>query len=287
MEFVSTACSKLILAGEHLVVHGYNALSIPLFDHPTKITLNTNPNQKPNILFNQKLLSKTEFQVFQDDLVFFTNLIGLNPKQFDQLTNSSFTVGLPFIGVGLGASASFAIAMIKLLAEFSEIKLDQSSLLDFSMQAEIRYHGNPSGIDHTTIICEQPILFYGKTKQFELLNFDLPQFVKKAQIINTGKPKESTKQMVEYVTKKFKNIDPSLLSSVNDNLPVLIQALKSSNLLQFKQIINIYGEFLESIPICTPVIKLENELFRQKGGAAKICGAGGLTNASGVVLKIP
>lgn len=285
MEFKSQACSKLILAGEHLVLHGYDGLAIPNFEHLTTIFLQQSVN--PKIVFNQKELKadSLEYKIFIQDLDFYTELLKFSESQKKNLSQFSITVDLPHIGIGLGASASFAVAMIKLLAEFKNLKLNQTELLKFASMAEKKYHGNSSGIDHTTIVHQKPILLNGKSKQFTILDFKLPNFWQKITLHNTGKPKESTKQMVEYVSSKISNFSKTELANLNQQLPFLINSLTTNNLSVFIKVINQYGQFLEQIPICTNQIISQNQSIRQKQGAAKICGAGGLTNGSGICLR--
>jgi mevalonate kinase len=92
--------------------------------------------------------------------------------------------------------------------------------------------------------------------------------------------------MVKYFSTKYPLLQQDYLVNLNSHIPILIQALEKNNLSQFKEVINLYGKFLESIPICTPQVAIANNLIREQNGAAKVCGAGGLTNGSGIVLSI-
>jgi mevalonate kinase len=287
MEYRSTACTKLILAGEHLVVHGYDGLAIPLFEKPTIVTITSvQKSENPSVSFNKKLLTAKELVTFNQDLEFYSDILNLTDTKKKQLKQFSFDIELPFVGVGLGASASFAVAMSKILAEFSGQKLSQQKLLNLALQAEKRYHGNPSGIDHTTIVLEQPILFKGKDKSFIPQPVELPEFWSKVTVHNTGKPNETTKEMVDYVTQKLPTFNQVELDELNSQIPALLESFKANDSQEFARIINLYGIFLESIPICTPETIAENQKIRTKqGAAAKVCGAGGLTNGSGIVLE--
>jgi mevalonate kinase len=282
MEFISTACSKLILAGEHLVVHGYDGVAIPIFDNPTRITASILPEKK--IFYNTQILDGNLLEIFLQDLNFYSELLNLSQKQTSELSEFSFNVTLPSVGVGLGASASFAVAMLKLIASFSNQTLTTEKLLELSGLAEKKYHGTPSGIDHNTIVLEKPIFLNGKTKQFIPQDLQMPEFWTNIKLINTGKPDETTKEMVAYVTNKFQTLDQSKIKSLNNQIPDLIKALKTNDFDTFKHIINSFGVFLESIPITTPEVTSQNQKFRTKNAAAKVCGAGGLKNGSGIVL---
>jgi len=280
MEFQASACAKLILAGEHLVVQGYDGLAIPLLDKQTTITI----RQNSATTFNGIILSAAKLSEFESELKIFCQLLNLDASQ---LAGHGFEVNLVETGVGLGASASFAVAMLKVLAKFKGKTLTQSQLLEYAGEIEKLYHGNPSGIDHTTVVLEQPILFHGSTKTFTPIQIQLPEFFKThTKLINTGKPKESTKQMVELVTQKIQSFSTKQLDEINAELPKLIQSLEENNLPEFKRIINVYGQFLESLPICTDAVKEQSSQIPTQGGAAKICRARSLTHGSCILLTL-
>lgn len=327
MKFKGQACHKLILAGEHLVVHGYQGLAVPLLDKLTICTITDNHNK---IIFNNTQLSGEEIMGFRNEMQLFYHLLGLTDAQISILDTFGFEFDMQAdTGVGLGSSASFALAIIRALASFTSQELSIQEQLDLVGTFEKIYHGNPSGIDHTTIVLEKPILWKGKD-DFEPLDLKMPPFWSQVQIENSGKPAESTKEMIEYFATKFHGLDPAMLNSLNAEIPNLIASLQNNDLAEFKRIINLYGQFLESIPLCTPSVIAANQKIRQgdsavkehttklakgegdakeeakvegkgketgeaKGeekaksgsfGAAKICGAGGLTAGSGIVLSV-
>lgn len=53
------------------------------------------------------------------------------------------------LGVGLGSSAAFAVAVARAVADHGGRSLDQATTLAAAEAAEQIFHGNPSGLDHT------------------------------------------------------------------------------------------------------------------------------------------
>ncbi len=124
------------------------------------------------------------------------------------------------IGAGLGSSAAVSSAFIAALLSFLKAKWDLQLVNKLAYEAEKVFHGNPSGGDNSTVVYGGLMLFPGKK-----LDFIIPKkLAKNFVLINTGKPKESTKEMVAMVGKqsaKFRNIFDDQEKLVRKLLPVL------------------------------------------------------------------
>ncbi len=186
-----SAPGKIHLLGEHTVVYGKPALlttvnlRITITIKPTKARQETEEIQKviePIVKKHLKIKSIPSYQ----------------------LTISS---ELP-IGAGLGSSAAVSSAYIATLLSFLKINWDLNLINELTYQAEKVFHGNPSGGDNSTVVFGGLVWFRKESPDLKIIQqvpFTIPiKLAKNFVLINTGKPEETTKQMVELVSSKFK-----------------------------------------------------------------------------------
>ncbi|WP_047980539.1 mevalonate kinase [Ornithinibacillus contaminans] len=154
---IGIAHSKLILIGEHAVVHGQPAIAIPfplvgvesVIEHkPGSITFDSTFYQGP--MDSAPLALEGIVNSIHATLQY----LGL-PKR-DMLIR--VTSSIP-PGKGLGSSASVAIAIIRSLFSYAQVDYTEQELLQFANIAEKFAHGSPSGIDTLTITSESPVWF--------------------------------------------------------------------------------------------------------------------------------
>lgn len=153
------AIAKIILFGEHSVVYGKRALAIPIRELKIRV-------------------KKTKEKCFQNDYVeYIKNL--LNIKEYIKIKSN-----IP-ISRGLGSSAALPVAMSRLVGA------DENKIAKI---AEIKAHGNPSGID-SSVICSEKSLIFEKGKENIYINTKLEGYI---TIIDSG-IQSSTKKAVEQV----------------------------------------------------------------------------------------
>lgn len=151
------AHSKLILVGEHAVVHGQPAIAVPFpLVGVESIVERVYGTVKMDSTFYHGPIDSAP-----DSLAGITNCIKetltyLSLPQRDLLIriNSSIPPGK-----GLGSSASVAIAVIKSLFNFANKSYSKEELFNLVNVAETYAHGSPSGIDPLTITSECPVWF--------------------------------------------------------------------------------------------------------------------------------
>lgn len=196
-------------------------------------------------------------------------------------------------GAGLGSSAAISAAFIAVLLSFLKVKWDKALLNKLTLEAEKTFHGNPSGADNATVIYGGLIL-YTKGAPIQPLRFSIPQrLAKNFLLINTGIPKETTKEMVELVRVKgslreARKAERGKFKKIFDNQEQLVKklllAIQSSNENQLIQIIRAGEKNLENIGVVSSYAKSIIRQIEKAGGAAKICGAGGRTKNAGILL---
>jgi mevalonate kinase len=160
------AHSKLILIGEHAVVHGQPAIAIPFpligvetqVEHvPGSIKLDSSFYHGPLDLVPESLEGIE--RCVEGTLAH----LGLPAKDLLIRIHSSIPPGK-----GLGSSASVAISVVRSLFAYAEKSYSKEELLNLANIAETFAHGSPSGIDALTISSKCSI-WYEKEKPFDYL----------------------------------------------------------------------------------------------------------------------
>jgi mevalonate kinase len=152
---IASACSKIILLGEHAVVHGVPAIAVPLSsvrayveaapaesfiitaeaDPSWRLTLN---DEHPFVQLVQRVSDQTQ-----------TALPAVHMHIQSQVPIAS----------GLGSGAAIATALARALLGHTGQALSLEDLNALVYESETYYHGTPSGIDNTVIVYEKPVFF--------------------------------------------------------------------------------------------------------------------------------
>ena len=247
-------CSgKVILAGEHAAVYGKMALA-------ASISMGVTVKVVDEVFVKTDLVKKA-----------------IEVAGGDENIQVKIDSELP-IGSGLGSSASVAAATIKSVREYLGKPVDNDELYKLTMECEKLAHGNPSGLDPTTVIYGGLIAFT-KGQPFERLNILKPI---KLLLVNTGKPAESTKEMIELVTTN--NNKDEIIDRIGDLTIKFKKLLESGQ--DVSALMNQNGLLLEELGVVgTKAITLSNDI-RYMGGSVKIAGAGGVKTGSGMMIVI-
>ncbi len=188
-----------------------------------------------------------------------------------KLADYTFKTEIPK-GAGLGSSAAVSAAVIAAMLSYLKVKWDKNLVNHLTYEAEKTFHGTPSGGDNTAVI-------YGGTIRFQAGAFSpIKTKIKQFILINSGKPVESTKQMVKVAKPKINLI----LKSQTKLIEKMVTALETGgNLIP---IIKKAEKNLEKIGVVGNLAKKIVKDIENLGGAAKISGAGGVKMGSGMLL---
>ena len=187
---VGKAHSKIILIGEHAVVYGYPAISLPLLE--VEVTCRVLPAETPWRLFEEDTLS----------MAVYASLEYLNIKE--ACIRCQIESAIPEKR-GMGSSAAISIAAIRAVFDYYDAQLSQETLEILVNRAEMIAHMNPSGLDAKTCLSDHPIRFI-KNLGFTELEMDLSAYL---VIADTG-VYGHTREAIQVVESKGKEALPFL-----------------------------------------------------------------------------
>ena len=156
---------KVILFGEHFVVHGIPAIAVALSN---KVTVTVEKAKETS--FESTALPG----VVSDLTTASINNIKKAMKVKDEL-KVDMVSDLPRTG-GLGSSAAFCVGLVRAIADEYKMKITDDKVSTYAYEGERAFHGNPSGVDNTMAAHGGAMLFTrGKTKnKFEKLKIGRP-----------------------------------------------------------------------------------------------------------------
>jgi len=170
-------------------------------------------------------------------------------------------------------------------------KFDKQKINEIALLAEQKKHGFPSGGDNTTC-CYGGLIWFHKeapdSKIFSQIPATIsPNITNKFITIFTGQPLESTGELVSIVRNLYQKNQQSIDKIFNSQEQLtheLLSALKNEDEEKIITTIKNGEKNLELLGVVSPTTKSLIRKIEKKGGAAKICGAGGITKGSGILL---
>ena len=187
---VGQAHSKIILIGEHAVVYGYPAISLPLLE--VEVTCKVVPAESPWRLYEEDTLS----------MAVYASLEYLAIKE--ACIRCEIDSAIPEKR-GMGSSAAISIAAIRAVFDYYQVDLPHDVLEILVNRAEMIAHMNPSGLDAKTCLSDQPIRFI-KNVGFTELEMALSAYL---VIADTG-VYGHTREAIQVVQNKGKDALPFL-----------------------------------------------------------------------------
>ena len=210
------SCGKIILFGEHAVVYGKPAIASPVNSLKTVVRIKKIEEDAAKITVPKNALTTDESLRLEE-------LVELYKKELK--INDNFHIWIESqipMSSGMGSSASLCVSMAKAFYLVRDNKIDIDELSKLSFKGEKIFHGNPSGIDTTTISYVQT-LFFKKKKKNEFIKVKKPLNI---LIADTG-IKGNTKKAVGEVRKRVDK-NPKIYSKVFDDIEKVSIAAKKA-----------------------------------------------------------
>ncbi|MEK7177534.1 MAG: mevalonate kinase [Patescibacteria group bacterium] len=267
MKISYSAPAKVILSGEHAVVYGKPSL-VSAINKSLKFSLleaTTKTNDK-NILHISQVVKKYLKKEKIDFL--------------DKKFNFKIESDIP-IGRGLGSSAALSVTSSAAFLEFyTGRQFEKNIINDIAFQIEKHFHQNPSGVDNSAA-CYGGLILYQKNVKIKNLDFKIPKNIEeKLFLIDSGKPKETTGEMVNFVGTKSVG---KILYEIKITTKKLEESIAKENINLFKESLVNNENLLEQLGIVSEKTKkLLKDL--SKFGVGKVTGAGGRETNSGFII---
>ena len=278
---IVSAPGKVHLMGEHAVVYGKPAL-LAAIDLRMRVTIEEHAGQREPIRIYSA--EPTEYARFAVD--FLLTRLHISPHAPVTITINS---DIP-AGYHLGSSAAVAVALSGALLYFFKKLWNPMKINELAYEIEKKQHGNPSGGDNTTVTVGG-FVWYRKELEFLKSIWQLP-FKPHASLnhfflINTGKPKETTGEMVAFVRSLFMVHSSQYEEIFNENekqVKRITTALRDGREEELIDAIRIGEKTLEHMGVVSKKVTPLIRAIEQAGGAVKILGGGGKTDGVGFIL---
>ena len=271
MKSIASAPAKIILFGEHFVVHGTKAILTAI---DKRVTVTTTFTDNKTIKVNSQLGTievpisssheevKSEFRPF----VYLANKI-INSEQNVSGLEITIDSDIP-IGVGLGSSSACCVAAAASISElFNE--LSSEKILKMSIEAEKTIFPDTSGAD-CTVCTYGGMIEYPSIEKIDN-TFDLNLLIANSMIPH------NTKNSVEKVN-KFKENDEERFSQLCDLetklIDEVITAMKNNDATTFGLKMSENQKYLEEIQISNDTLRDMISSLKEISLGAKITGAG-------------
>ncbi|MFZ2026028.1 MAG: mevalonate kinase [Microgenomates group bacterium] len=273
-----SAPGKVILSGEHAVVYGKPALVCAIDKRLTLTLIEAETTRYTDTVMPIVERTVREFLKQRKEEI----------KKGGYTYTISSTIPM---GRGLGSSAAYSATIAAGLLELftgREWSIPEINICAYKI--EKYFHKNSSGVDTSTSVMGG-LIYYRKEFEFlktiSSLSVKIPKrFTDMLLLIDTGKPVESTGDMVQQVGSLF-NAHPTkvegLLNEVEKITKRFVVSLMKEDSVLFQKSIQENEKALEKLGVVSPsTILLLKKL--KKIGVGKVTGGGGKTKSSGYVL---
>lgn len=279
--FYNSACAsgfghgKVILFGEHFVVHGLPAI-VAALQHKTVAHVSLAAEKKG-----------IEFQDCRPKAPSFT---GAKVTEYGQMVrrivacagitkpmNIVLDGDLPVFSGGIGSSAACAAAIARALNNFGNLGWDEQTINSVAFEGEKAVHGTPSGIDNTAAVFGGAFLFKKSgiaTESFQPFSFQQP-----VEVVLADSGLQAHTKNVLHDINALRVRQPTLVRQLFDEYQVLIvQALHALHVFDLGMVgmlMNQNHALLQKLTVSSTVLDEMVILARQAGSlGAKLTGTG-------------
>jgi mevalonate kinase len=260
---------KVILLGEHAVVHGCPAIAVGI---ERGVTAEASAAERNLLSLSPWGLALEPNARGSEPLErAFAAALALYPER--PALEVSAEVELP-AGAGLGCSAAIGVAVLDAIDEALGIQRSRTELAEAALVWERIFHGNPSGIDNA-MSAVGGVALYRKGEPLQPLHSNKPLHL----VIGYSGESSSTKEMVASVARQLED-DPKRVNKAFEAIEVLVRnarlAIEAGDHIALGQLLDLNHSILSSLMLCTGKLDEMCQTARAAGAlGAKMTGAGG------------
>jgi mevalonate kinase len=272
MKAVAEAPSKVIITGEHFVVHGAWALAAAL---PRKVRVEVSDAPAFGV-------SSDRFGPKSPKLAPVGQVVEAMGREFSVSTAVRVAVSSQIPeGAGLGSSASTMVAVASAFSRFHSLGLGVDEIVRLSMVGEQEVHGKPSGIDPTICAHGGAVLFRVGSKPTKL-HLKSPRRL----IVSYSGVTRSTKGQIGRVAKmrkKYQGLFSGLTVAVSELSLDAARDLEQGDMEGLGELLALDHAALDSMGVSNGTLDSMVDLMVTLGCyGAKLTGAGGGGSVLGV-----
>ena len=299
--------AKLVISGEHAVVHGNPAIGIAInrymdvtirwlklaqwsFDlmgisFKRQVALTTLHKLKSKINRQYQRFKQGEHPIrdvlkhpFELSLYTASNVIEKFRRHMPNGIGVATDSNIP-TGCGMGSSAACVVGLIHAMSELMDLKLGIEDYLALGVESENLQHGNSSGLD-VNLVYRGGCQYYAQG-QCHTLNYPTDW---SWQLVHTGTPSSSTG---ECVAAAKNHLTQSKLGSFANVTEAMRESLETNTIEQAQAAISDNHELLTTIGVVPKRVAAFIAACEKNNVVAKVCGAGACYgDAAGMVLVL-
>lgn len=271
MKSIASAPAKIILFGEHFVVHGTKAI-LAAIDKRVTVTTTFTDNKTIKVNSELGMLEVPISSSYEEDKSEFRPFIFLANKMINSNQNVSglevtIDSDIP-IGVGLGSSSACCVAAVASICGLFK-ELSSEEILNLSIEAEKTIFPDTSGAD-CTVCTYGGMIEYPSIEKIDN-TFDLNLVIANSMIPH------NTKNSVEKVN-KFKENDEDRFSQLcdleNRLIDEVIVAMRNNDATTFGLKMSENQKYLEEIQVSNDTLRDMISSLNEISLGSKITGAG-------------
>lgn len=270
------APGKVILSGEHAVVYGYPAFiaavdrCIELEVTKTMSGLEVDPPEASK--FVRYAINRA---------------LSLSGEEIKNNLFVKMSSSIPQ-GSGMGSSAAAAVAISASMVKLTNQKFSLKNINKLAYEIEKKYHSNPSGVDNTASTYGGYLWYRKESEKLKIFSkIQMSRKLSSLYMVNSGKPKETTSEMVLRTNKLF-NRKPRVVLNIFKKIErvtrMFLQHATSEATYNVGELIRENERLLEKLGVVSRSTVSLISKIEKIGGAAKVSGAGGIRGSSGILL---
>jgi mevalonate kinase len=265
----ASACSKVILLGEHAVVYDVPAVAVPLSSVRAYVYV------LHSDAFVITAANDTSWRLTEADQHPFVELLKQISRAVQMpLPPQRFHIDSQIpMASGLGSGAAIATALGRALLQALECSMSNEALNALVYESETYYHGTPSGIDNTVVVYERPVYFQRSHPVRILENFTPFTLV----VADTGL-KAPTREAVADVRRLYTEA-PQRVGAIFDEIRQIVErgvdAMIRGDIQQLGAAFNANHSLLQALTVSCPALDTLVDAARSAGAlGAKLSGGG-------------